>query len=363
MENIQDSAEAPPKQSYLDRQLSEAVTPPSERAKLNASMDAFFKEIDEGETAPEPVKGAPLEPVAVEAAPEPTKRPVTQIALQPAPRPVDPDPMDQQAKQMEILAHITRHPDYKQERVATQRAMEDIVREMSLYFDAPPEEIKNNFTDPLVTQFTAEQLTDEWFEEQAGLMKKASPIMKRKIEAKWLAMRESQARQNKKAQELAQSYEAEQQQRATQSWQAAIMAEATSQLNDESEFRALKDIRDRANKGDPKASAQFNDLERDVFRPFMVRLMTEHPDTPPGQATRRALRAVKDHLQGKRTPAASSASQPTRSSSASSSSPSHKPLPQNARASLEAAFERWAPPEREDTYWDSKTSSFKPRSR
>jgi hypothetical protein len=229
-------------------------------------------------------------------------------------------------RQYEVWASVTRHPDYKRELITTQRALEDVVREMSQYFDADPARVKEDFTDPLLTSFTPAQLTDEWFEEQAELMKKASPITKRKIEAKWLAMREAQARQDKKAQELAANYDTEQQQRANQNWQAAIMAEARTQLDDESEFRALKDIRDRANKGDPKANAQFNDLEKNVFRPYMVKLLTEHPSTPPGQATRKALRHVKEHLQGKgRKPMASPpASQPSHSSPSSSS---QKPLP------------------------------------
>jgi hypothetical protein len=245
---------------------------------------------------------------------------------------------------------------------AAQRAKEDVVREMSLYFDAPPEQIKSQFTDPLLTQFTPDQLTDQWFEEQADLMTKASPITRRKIEAKWLAMREAQERQSKKEAELAGNYDAEQQQRATQAWQAAIMSEARTQLDDESEFRALKDIRDRANKGDAKANAQFNDLEQNVFRPAMIKIMTDHPSTPPGQATRKALRQVKEHLQGRgHRPMASSASQPSASKPSSSASP-HKPLPQNAVKSLEAAFDRWTPPPREDGYfWDALTNSYKPR--
>jgi hypothetical protein len=284
------------KQSFIERQLSEAITPASERAKLAKSFDDFCEEIDaQGEASPEPVK-APPEPVLAKAAP--VEQPATQITLQPTPPPPL-DPLDQQARQMELAAYITRHPTYKQERIATQRAMEDVVREMSQYFDSDPNQVKAQFTDPLLTSYTPDQLSDEWFEEQADMMKKASPITRRKIEAKWLAMREAQARQNKKAEELAANYDADQQQRANQNWQAAIMAEATNALNDESEFRALKDIRDRANKGDPKANAQFNDLEQNFFRPYMVKLLTEHPNTPPGTATRKALRHVKEHLQGK----------------------------------------------------------------
>jgi hypothetical protein len=358
MDDKTDTREASPRQSFLDTQLSEAISPPAEKEKLRKSFESFCEELDRGESAPEPAK-APAEPAAVEAAP--AKQPVTQIALQPAPRPADPDPLDAQARQLEVGAYVTRHPDFKQERIATQRAYEDVVREMSRHFDADPERVKADFTDPLLTSFTPDQLTDEWFQEQVDLMRNASPIIKRKIEAKWLQVQELQARQNKKAQELAANYDTEQQQRSAQNWQAAIMAEARTQLDDESEFRALKDIRDRANKGDPKANAQFTDLEQNVFRPYMVKLLTEHPSTPPGQATRKALRHVKEHLQSKgRKTMASPVSQPSHSSPNSSS---QKPLPKNSRASLAEAFDRWTPPAKEDSYWDSVTSSYKRRAR
>jgi hypothetical protein len=220
--------QALPKQSFIERQLSEAITPASERAKLAKSFDDFCEEIDaQGEASPEPAK-APAEPVVAKAAS--VEQPATQITLQPTPPPPL-DPLDQQARQMEVGAYITRHPSYKQERIATQRAYEDVVREMSRHFDADPERVKADFTDPLLTSFSPDQLTDEWFQEQVDLMRNASPIIKRKIEAKWLQVQELQARQNKKAQELAANYDTEQQQRSAQNWQAAIMAEARTQLD------------------------------------------------------------------------------------------------------------------------------------
>ena len=319
-------------------------------------MDAYFDEIDSAEAAPEPAVASP-EPATVET--EPVKQPVTQIALQPAQPPPDPDPFDQQAHQLEVMSYITRHPDYKRERIATQRGYEDCVREMAKYFDSPAERIKADFVDPLLKDFTPDQLTDEWFQQQVDLMN-APSITKRKIEQKWAEIQSQQARQNKKAQDLAANYDSDQQQRANANWQAAIMVEARTQLDDESEFRALKDIRDRANKGDPKASTQFNDLEQNVFRPYMVKLLTDHPNTPPGTATRKALRHVKEYLQGGGRRQSSSPSQPTRSSP-SSSPPSHKPLGKNSRASLDEAFARWVPPAKEDSYWDSATNSYKRR--
>src|SRR5271170_1549847 len=130
MEDLQDSAEAPPKQSFIQQQLGAAITPAAEREKLNSSFDAFCEELDaQAEAPPEPAKTSP-EPVAVEAA-QAKQQPVRQIALQPAPRPADPDPLDAQARQLEVWAHVTRHPDFKRERVATQRAYEECVREMS----------------------------------------------------------------------------------------------------------------------------------------------------------------------------------------------------------------------------------------
>jgi hypothetical protein len=360
MEDQMDKAQAPPKQSFIEQQLGAAITPAAEREKLSRSFDAFCEELDaQGEAAPEPVK-APPGPVAVEAVP--VEQAVRQIALQPAPRPADPDPLDAQARQFEIWASVTRHPDFKRERIATQRAYEECVREMSRHYDVPEEEVKAKFTDPLLKDFTPDQLSPEWFQEQVNAMK-APEVVKRKVEQKWAEMMLQQERQNKTARELVDRYDADQQQRANQNWQAAIMAEARTQLDEEKEFAALKNIRDRANTGDATASAQFNDLEQNVFRPYMVKLMTEHPNTPPGQATRKALRHIKEYLQGKgRKQTASPASQPSHSTP-SSSPPSHKPLGKNSRASLDEAFARWVPPAKEDSYWDSATNSYKRRER
>jgi hypothetical protein len=189
--------QALPKQSFIERQLSEAITPASERAKLAKSFGDFCEEIDaQGEASPEPAK-APAEPVVAKAAS--VEQPATQITLQPTPPPPL-DPLDQQARQMEVGAYITRHPSYKQERIATQRAYEDVVREMSRHFDADPERVKADFTDPLLTSFSPDQLTDEWFQQQVDLMRNASPIIKRKIEAKWLQVQELQARHGRRPQ-------------------------------------------------------------------------------------------------------------------------------------------------------------------
>jgi hypothetical protein len=107
MEDQMDTAQAPLKQSFIEQQLSAAITPAAERAKLAKSFDDFCEEIDaQGEASPEPVK-APPEPVVAKAAP--VEQPATQITLQPTPPPPL-DPLDQQARQMEVGAYITRHP-------------------------------------------------------------------------------------------------------------------------------------------------------------------------------------------------------------------------------------------------------------
>lgn len=357
------TAEAPAKQSYLETQLTEAVTPPSERAKLNAAFESACQEWDaQGEAPAEPVKAQP-EPAAVEATP--VAQPRANIALQPTPRPADPDPMDEQARRMEVGAYIARHPDYKRETATTQRAYEDVVREMSQHFNSDAAEVKKQFTDPLLSgDYTPEHLTDEWFAEQEKLMTNASEITKRKIELKFMAMKEAAERRNKKAEELAQTYDNDQQQRAARNWEALIRAEATNALDEERTFESIKNLRDRANSGDQRAKAEFDSLENNIFRPFMVDLMTKNPNMAPGAATRQALRAVRDHMQGrgrKQVTSTASASQPSRSSPSSSTTP-HTPLPRDARKSLDSAFDRWTPPEREGGYyWDAKTNSYKGR--
>jgi hypothetical protein len=258
---------------------------------------------------------------------------------------------------MEVGAYITRHPSYKKEKLATKAVYEDCIEEMSRYFDAPPEEIKSRFIDPLKKGFTPDQLPAEWFQEQVSLMSKAPEVVKRKIETKWAEVMLAQERQDKIARELAANYDADQQQIATQNYAAVLRAEAENALNDEREFSDLRRIRDRANAGDQKAKAEFDKLEREVFVPYLVKLLTDKPNTPVGAATRKGLRHVKNFLEGKNSGGRQSAPM----SQASSSPVSQKPLPKNSRASLDAAFDKWTPPPREDLYWDSTTNSYKRR--
>jgi hypothetical protein len=355
MEDLRDSTEAPPRQSFIEDQLSSAITTPRERDKLNASMDAFFKEIDEGESPPE-VEKTPVQPVQAQT-PAPIEQPARQIALQPTLPP--PDPLDNQARQMEVGAYITRHPSYKQEKLATQAAYLDCIQEMSRFFNAPAEQIKEQFLDPLKNHFTPDQLTAEWFQEQVGLMN-CPEVVKRKIETKWAEVMLLQERQDQKARELAANYDADQQQIATQNYTATLRSECENALDDDREFSDLRKIRDRANAGDQKAKAEFDKLEREVFVPYLVKLLTDKPTTPVGAAARKALRHVTNHLQskGKKTMAS-----PASQSSHSPSPSSQKPLPKNSRDSLAEAFDQWTPPAKEDSCWDAATNSYKRRAR
>jgi hypothetical protein len=351
MQNIEDSeVGASPKQHFVEPQLGAEVTPPSERAKLQRSFERFCEEID-GQVA------APPETVVAKETPPPAE-PVTRIALQPA-QPTQPDdPLDAEAKRLEVEAYIKRNQDYRKERLATRRAYEQCLQEMAQYFDQPQDWVKSQFLEPLLKDFTPAQLTAEWFKEQVGAMK-APEVIKRKIESTWDDVMRLQDQENKKAEELANRYDADQRQRSAQNWEALIMAEATTLLDDDREFLALKAIRDRARKGDQDAIAQFNDLEHRVFRPAMDKIMAEHPGTAPGAATRRALKQVLSALQSKgRNQSASPSSQQ------SSYSPSSKKvLSKNPRESVQEAFDEWTPPPKEDTYWDSVTSSYKRRER
>jgi hypothetical protein len=240
--------------------------------------------------------------------------------------------------------------------LATQAAYEECIEDMARYFDAPAEKIKEEFLDPLKKSFTPDQLPAEWFQQQVGLMN-APEVVKRKIETKWAEVMLLQERQDKKARELAANYDAYQQQLATQNYAAALQAE--NALNDEREFSDLRRIRDRANAGDQKAKAEFDKLEREVFVPYLVKLLTDKPNTPVGAATRKGLRHVKNFLEGKNSGGRQSAPM----SQASSSPVSQKPLPKNSRASLAEAFDRWTPPTKEDSYWDSVSNSYKRRAR
>jgi hypothetical protein len=179
MEDQTDTAQAPSRQSYVEQQLSSAITTPKERDKLNASMNAFFKEIDEGESAPEPAKTS-------------ASAKVTNIELVPGPAALPPEIVAEleEGRTARRAVGLVRSPEFIREYVKPKDdAYLSTIEEMALYFDAEPEAIKEQFLDPLKANFSPKTLPYEWLDEQIGLMKAPNSI-KAKIKQKFEAARE-----------------------------------------------------------------------------------------------------------------------------------------------------------------------------
>jgi hypothetical protein len=81
----------------------------------------------------------------------------------------------------------------------------DVIKEMSKYFDAPEEKVKEEFLDPLLSKFRPSQLPPEWWESQTLLMTKASAPIKRKIEQKIANVLLLQEKHDLKARELSEN--------------------------------------------------------------------------------------------------------------------------------------------------------------
>lgn len=83
-------------------------------------------------------------------------------------------------------------------------AYNDVIQEMSKYFDATEDEIKSKFLDPL-KKFKVSELPPEWWEQQSDLMVKAPAPVKRKIEQKIANVLLLQEKHDLKARELSEN--------------------------------------------------------------------------------------------------------------------------------------------------------------
>lgn len=83
-------------------------------------------------------------------------------------------------------------------------AYNDVIQEMSKYFDASEDEIKSKFLDPL-KKFKVSELPPEWWEQQSDLMVKAPVPVKRKIEQKIANVLLLQEKHDLKARELSEN--------------------------------------------------------------------------------------------------------------------------------------------------------------
>jgi hypothetical protein len=183
MEDQTDTAQAPPKQSFIEQQLGAAITPAAEREKLNRSFDAFCEELDAqaeaSPTSPEPAKTS-------------ASAKVTNIELVPGTAALPPEILAEleEGRTARRAVGLVRSPEFIQAYVKPKDdAYLNAIEEMAQYFDAKPEIIKEQFLDPLKANFSPKTLPDEWLDEQIGLMKAPNSI-KAKIKQKFEAARE-----------------------------------------------------------------------------------------------------------------------------------------------------------------------------
>ena len=116
-------------------------------------------------------------------------------------------------------------------------------------------------------------------------MYKAPPVIKAKVEQKIAKMLSLQDQRDAALREWnrPENFQARQQAKQARDWEARLRWEAESRLNEEDEFANLRTLRDRANGGDAGAKAEFNEAETE-FREYLVKLLQEKPNTPPGSS-------------------------------------------------------------------------------
>jgi hypothetical protein len=151
----------------------------------------------------------------------------------------------------------------------------DVIREMSQYFDADPQQVKADFTDPLLEsgQFNPGNIPASWWDEQSALMHKAPPAIKEKIRQKVANVLLLQERHDEAAKTLSTDsnsyakWQREQQQKQLQEgqrvWQEATRDESEKALAEEA-FRDLAEARTRLLAGNDSDKKAFEGAVNDV---------------------------------------------------------------------------------------------------
>jgi hypothetical protein len=242
------------------------------------------------------------------------------------------------------------------------RAYHDVIDEMALYFDAPQEQIKKDFLDPLKKDFTPSQLPSEWWQQQTELMTKASPPIKRKIEQKIANLLLMQEQHDRAANEFAGSpktfytWEEGKRREADEAFGRAVQARVEATLEKVSPF--YFELRRKVLAGDKSAIAEFQPTE-DKFRNFLNIVRSGNPEATTDIATQfvemerrlAELSNVHDELKEAQAEIAELrrtetkkrklSDAPMRSGSGKTSTPQKEPLPHSASKSLASAFESW----------------------
>ena len=331
MEDQTDTAQAPPRQSYVEEQLSSAITTPKERDKLNASMNAFFKEIDEGKSAPELAKTS-------------ASAKVTNIELVPGPAALPPEILAEleEGRTARRAVGLAKSPEFVRDYVKPKDdAYHGFIDEIAQHFKSNPATVEEQFSEPLKTHFTAKALDDQWLEEQLSLTD-LSDIGKAKIRQK---LEEAKAREQQLEEaakvEMSRAQSEYEQKLAVRSY----MAELNSALRND-RYRYFADLRQRVQRGEAGAQAEVDAVDAELQRQVSFAVSR-------GIAMGAAVHAALDALnkseggssnRGQTSSAPStSASQKGSSSQKGPSSQKGKTLPLNGRESLDDAFERYLP--------------------
>jgi hypothetical protein len=320
MDDLQDSAEAPPKQSFIERQLGEAITPPEMRAKLKADMDAYFKEIDEGGSTPEPAK-------------TPASAKATNIELVPGPATLPPDILAEleEGRTARRAVGLVRSPEFIQAYVKPKdEAYHAVIDEMAQHFTkSDPAEVQEKFLQPLKRHFTAKALDDQWLDEQLSLTD-LSDIGKAKIRQKFENAKALERQYEEAATvEMTRAQSEYEQKQAVRNY----MAELNSALQN-GRYKYFADLRQRVQRKEPGAQEEVTAVDAELQRRVSI-------DVSRGIAMGAAIHMALDAL-NKSEGGSSNRGQPS-SAASTSSSQKAKTLPVNARESLDDAFERYLP--------------------
>jgi hypothetical protein len=320
MEDQTNTAQAPPKQSFIETQLHSAITPPEQRAKLNSDMDAYFKEIDEGGSTPEPAKTS-------------ASAKVTNIELVPGPAALPPEILAEleEGRTARRAVGLVRSPEFIREYVkpkddAYHAVIDDLAQHFGKY---DPADVQENFVKPLKSAFTAKALDDQWLDEQLSLTD-LSDIGKAKIRKKF-----EDARALEKQYEEAATVEMTRAQSEYEQKQAvrSYMAELNSALQN-GRYKYFADLRQRVQRKEPGAQEEVTAVDAELQRRVSI-------DVSRGIAMGAAIHMALDAL-NKSEGGSSNRGQPS-SAASTSSSQKAKTLPVNARESLDDAFERYLP--------------------
>jgi hypothetical protein len=277
-----------------------------------------------------------------------------------------PEPVTKELEELRALAvsvGILRSKAFTDQFVTPRdAAYHNVIDEMAQYFDAPAEQIRKDFIDPLKKDFTPAQLPNEWWQQQTELMTKAPGPVKRKIEQKIANLLLLQEQHDRAANEFAASpksfhtFEEGKRREADEAFGRAVQARVEATLEKVSPF--YFELRKKVLLGDQAAIMEFQPTE-DKFRQFLNIVRSGDPNATTDIATQfvemerrlaglsdveAQLKKAKDEIATLRrgeTKRRQVADAPMKGGTGRTSTPDKAPLPHSATKSLASAFESW----------------------